>query len=325
MGNQAADRFGDPGRQGRTGISKFCKVLVRYPGCHFLQPGFHLFRSQPGQGAYDVAGRPVRRYELPTRRASQLYPLVAKSELPGRTRSEVDRPHRNLFSQPQRVCHGAAGRNNDLAPQHREPADNFLCCRRAGAKSGLNRPHVDALPDPQESASPRQARQGLADRRSGAKMQQPVRAKRCSLGEFRRVLCNTVGQAEHVRIIPHYVRALIINLTQWTKQTLLNGQISMSVGLKDGRRGNQECNPYRCQAKDANHSSHSLPNTGQSLIERHPRHLEMPRDLTLCHVRIQQHRFGLAHLIGGHLARPAALATSRTGCGQSCAGPLPDQ
>ena len=85
MRNQAADGFSNPYREDRAGINQLCKVLYRHPGRHFLQGAFRLVGSEPSEGAHDVASGPVRRHELPAGRVTQMHPLVAKLELPGRT------------------------------------------------------------------------------------------------------------------------------------------------------------------------------------------------------------------------------------------------
>ena len=163
MRNQPADGFSDPYREDRAGISQLCKVLCRYPGRDFLQGAFRLVGSEPGEGAHDVAGGPVRRHELPAGRVTQLHPLVAKLELPGWAGSEVYRSHRNLFSESQDVRRSSTRRHDDVPPQHRESGDNFVNFWWATAEPGLNGVHVDAPAEPHESAAARQARQGLVD------------------------------------------------------------------------------------------------------------------------------------------------------------------
>ncbi len=118
--------------------------------------------------------RPGRCYQLPPRGMTQVHPQPAELQLAAWAGSQVNRPHRHLSGESQRIGRHAAAGHNRLAPQLRERFDHLFNGRETRAKSSFHRSDITPLTDPVKPPASGKPGQRLLNHGPGSQVKQGV-------------------------------------------------------------------------------------------------------------------------------------------------------
>lgn len=172
MVHQGVDLTGQPGWQPRRRFCDFLQLSCGQLAPQFFQRCFRSRRTEPRQGADDIADSLPREDQLPRWRVVQFDLLGAELEFSAAPGSKEDLAYWHLGRQAQPVggCRAVADRG--FAALSGSLLNDLVDFRRMHSEATLDRKDVHAATGAQQLAAARQPRQGLIDRRPAAKVRQ---------------------------------------------------------------------------------------------------------------------------------------------------------